>query len=939
MTNTGRKIIFNGSKILFGIIIIGFVILQMTCSDGNKRPDGNSFVIGFSQCTSGDEWRRAMHQEMKRELAFYPEVEFLIKDAQDDNERQIQHIQTFIKQKVDLLIVSPNEANPITPAVEQAIQNNIPVIIIDRRTTSDVYTSFVGADNYEIGKTAGEYVVELLKGGGKVLEITGLPGSSPAILRSKGFGDALAQHPNIEVVGKINGQWQENIVNQRLADTLLTFKAVDLVFAHNDVMARGAYNIFKNAHSIHQNKIKFIGVDGLAGENGGIEMVMDSVLDATFLYPTGGEDAIQIAMDILQRRAFKKENILQTTIIDERNVRVLKMQSEKISNQQQDIERQQSRIDEQIKIYKNQRNLISILVISLLAALVLGANALYNLQQKQIANKKLAAQNEEIVQQRNKIIEMAEAAKVANEAKLKFFTNISHEFRTPLTLILGPVEEILNSSIATKNKHLRRDLKLIRANAIRLLRLVTQLMDFRKIEHNKMRVRASEQNAIEFIQEIMSAFERTAKRESIDFRLITFEQELLVWFDVNMLDKVLFNLYSNAFKFIRKVDGKIYTTITKEEETVRISVEDNGRGMSPEHVKHAFDRFYRGEDYSTIGTGLGLSLSKELINLHKGEILLFSKKGVGTKFDIILPLGNAHFLPHERVAQADHVSSYEHYRIQVEADETADLLSTSPTTIKKDTTILLIEDNDELRTFLKNKFTEFYEVIEAADGEVGWQKSLEFVPDLIICDVMLPRKDGLTIVEQLKSDIKTSHIPIILLTAQDTIEQRLKGIGVGADDYISKPFHYALLAEKVKNILYNRQILRARFSNELPTKTSAKSASNDGMNSIDRQFVNEFISIVNTNIDNPNFNVNVICKQIGMSRVQLYRKVKSLLGYSVSDYIKTIRLKKAQQLLSETDLPISEIAFAVGFASAAYFSTAFKAKFKISPSEYKNGER
>ncbi|WP_240676279.1 substrate-binding domain-containing protein [Botryobacter ruber] len=895
-------------------------------SCGNSR-ESKHFTIGFSQCTEGDAWRKAMHEEMERETSFYPELDLQIKDAKNSSQTQVKHIREFIDQGVDLLIVSPNEAEPITPVVEDAFQKGIPVIVVDRKTSSSMYTAYVGANNYKIGKLAGEYVARMLNGKGRIIEVWGLRGSSPAIERHKGFMEAIAPYKDIQIVAQVNGEWEKEIAKERFPAVWEQHREADLVLAHNDVMALGAYESLKFDGP---QDLKFIGFDGLGGPGGGLQLVEDGILDATFLYPTGGEEVIQLAHSILHERPFSKENILNTTVIDERNVHIMKQQSDKILAQERNIERQQHRINEQIQIYNNQRTLLYIMSGSLVVIIVLGAIALQALRARKEANMALETKHQEVLSQRNEIELMAKKADKAHEAKLKFFTNISHEFRTPLTLILGPVEDALHSDIAPA---LKKDLQLVKHNANRLLRLVNQLMDFRKVENKKMKLQATERDLVKFVEEVGSSFTRLARKHNISYKIKSELKELNVYFDVDKLDKVLFNLLSNSFKFT-KDNGKITVKLrlTENRDQAEITVEDNGIGMTPIQAEHAFDRFFSGDETSNLGTGLGLALSKEFIKLHKGDISFKSKENQGTTFTVMLPLGKAHLQENEIVVPTGEHLTQQHLAGVLDTEQEQHLEPEGAGEKVKEHTVLLIEDNKELREFLKTRLERDYNVVEAAHGAIGLHQAFEVVPDLVICDVMLPQKNGLEVTAALKSDLRTSHIPVILLTAKDAMESKIEGIQSGADLYVTKPFSYLYLQERVKGLLKNRSLLKEHYSTEIAIDTKAAPSP---PKQLDKKFMNEVMAVVEKELSNPDLNAEKIAQSLGMSRVQVYRKMKALLGYSVNDYVNNVRLTKARHLLLHSDMNISEIAYEVGFSSPAYFSTAFKNQFEMSPSDFK----
>ncbi|MFC6191597.1 substrate-binding domain-containing protein [Dyadobacter subterraneus] len=864
---------------------------------------------------------------MQRELSFHPEINFVMKDAAGQSAKQIEQIQQLIDQQVDLLIVSPNEAKKITPIVEKAYQKGIPVIILDRRTMSDQYTAYVGAENIEVGRTAGIYANNVLKGKGNVVEISELPGSSADIDRHKGFIETIKRFPKIHLVAKLDGNWDKYSFENKLTALLKSDRRMDFIYCQNDRRAITAFEICKKLG--FEKRVKIIGVDGLNGKNEGIDLVDRAILNATIIYPTGGEESIRTAINILEKQPFKRENRLQSTLIDSSNVRIMKLQNQKVTAQQEDIERRQRKIEEQRAISENQSSIIYAISITLALALLFGALSFYSLRENRKINRRLEKQNHEILNQRDQISQMAEKATVEHEAKLKFFTNISHEFRTPLTLILAPVQDLLDNG-KIKDSLVQQELNLIKKNAFRLLRLVNQLMDFRKIEGHKMMIRASEHNLISFLKDIMTSFEKTAVKRKIDFRLVTSEPKVIVWFDANMLDKVLFNLLSNAFKFTPD-KGRIYIYVKIIGDGIKIVIEDNGKGMIPSEVEHAFEIFYQGEgSYKTLGTGLGLALSKELINLHHGTISVESQQNKETKFTIELPLGKAHFEPSEIWDEpTDEISLLRSMELpELEFTESQEIKPA----VQHQHTVLLIEDNEELIRLVEQKLQENYLIVKSNNGEDGLKMAFDQIPDLIVCDIMLPGKDGLQVASVLKSDFRTSHIPIILLTAKSTTEQQIEGIQSGVDAYITKPFNLKFVDETIKTLLRNRSLLREHYTSELPIVT----ASAGNASKLDKKFVTAFTAYIEEHYGNSDLNVEDIAKDMGMSRVQLYRKVKALLGFSVNEYIQQIRLNKARYLLRRNDLTVADIAYSVGFSSPTYFSTAFKAKYNQTPLEYKN---
>ena len=897
----------------------------------NRKVREKQFVIGLSQCTTHDVWRQYMQKEMERELAFHPEIKLIVKDAGLNSEKQIEQIRDLMNEKVDLIIASPAEAKPITPIIEKVYTKGIPVITVDRNITSNKYTAYVGASNYKVGIDAATYASSILKGKGNVMEIGGLDvGSSADIGRHTGFKDYLKQYPGIKYVSRLSVDWDGSRIEaeKKITDELNKNNDIQLIFAQNDRIGLGVFKICKELGI--EKKVFIVGVDGLPGQNGGIDLVDRGILKATILYPTGGKEAIQLAISILEKQPFQKENQLFTTIIDSTNVSMIKLQSQKILSQQDDIERQQTMLSEQVRIYNNQRTFNNILISSLLLVLFLGTTVFFSWRKNKRITKKLQFQNEEISRQSKQLIEFSAKAEDAHQARLNFFTNISHEFRTPLTLIFAPLGELIaNTRIQQETK---QSLQLIQRNVMRLYRLVSQLMDFRKIEFKKMKLHVSEIDLVSFTKEIVDSFKILAKNKNIDLEFFTTERCLYVWCDTTLMDKVIFNILSNAFKFTNEY-GLVHVTITKNSAEAIIKIEDNGIGMTREVIDHAFEPFFQGEYENYKGTGLGLALSKELMELHHGSIAANSEQRKGSSFEITLPLGNQNF----------DKSEFEHnINKETAINEDADIYTTDLYNIKsipeqsfgailpKYLTILIIEDNNEMRDYLASRLGTEYNIIEAADSNAALNAAFDAVPDLILCDIVIPGKNGLELTAIFKSDVRTAHIPVILLTAKDQENQKIEGMETQADAYVTKPFNLMFLQKTVKSLLKNREKIKDHYSGEIFSEEKSQVSKKE-----DRKFVIDFTAIVENNISNEKFGVNDICDELGISRVQLYRKVKTVLNCSVNDYIITTRLQKAKYYMQHENLSISEIAFKSGFASAAYFSTVFKSRFGVTPSVFK----
>lgn len=913
------------SKHIYSFLTI--LLLSTAILGCNKKKEVNKrYKIGFAQAQAGDNWRESMLKEMQREVSFNNEIAFYYRDAQANSQKQKEQIQELINLKVDLLIVSPHEIQPLNAILEKAYDSKIPIVLIDRRINSEKYTAFIGASNYEVGQNAGKYTVAILKGRGKVLEITGLNTASPFIDRDKGFIDIISKNKGIELIAKINDH--EANFEKKLDSFIKKNKDLDVIFAHSDYIAKNVYQICKNNGV--ERKIRIIGVDGLSVEGMGMDMVASNQFKATVLYPTGGQEAMRTAINILEKKPFKKENTLESTLIDSTNVKILQQQARKVIEQQKEIDSRQLKINQQILISKNQTNIILAISITLAIALILSSVFYYLFKENKKISRKLMAQKDEISSQKNKLEKLVTQLKEATDAKFNFFTNISHELRTPLTLIIGPLEDTLVSS--RLHFTLKNNLELVQRNAFRLLKLINQLMDFRKIEEGKMEINASTQVLGDFVFEISNEFKDLARKKHISLNMNDKTAGLNIDFDQSMIDKVLFNLLSNAFKFTEE-NGTINITIDqdKEQENAIIEIEDNGIGMSTEDVEHAFDVFYQGHSSTFKGTGLGLALSKELIKAHNGNIIINSKKGSGTCFTITLPFKQNKGLRAIKYNDDKNLKETHIYTTDV-LPHNYEKVTTK--TSENLTSILIIEDNDDLNSFLSNRLEGSYEVLTAKDGNEGMNKAFDVVPDLIISDIIMPGMSGLKLAEILKNDLRTSHIPIILLTAKTSIEDQIEGMKSFADLFISKPFNLKYLEESIVSLLRNRAVLREHFISELPSESRSNSS-----NKLDRKFISEFTSLIESNLANEDLSVDDIYKGLGISKIQLYRKTKALLGFSVNDYILSVRLQKAKYLLMNEDLTISEVAYKVGFSSQAYFSTVFKSKFSVTPSEFKESSK
>ncbi len=901
------------------LILISLVLLLHSCN--SSEDDKKEISIGFSQSISeSDIWRKSMDHAMEVEASLHPDVKLTISVTDRNVKKQIEDVDKMIEQRMDVIIIAPYESDSIVPVIEKANQRGIPVIIVDRKVNTTNYTAFLGADNVEIGKIAGKQIVSLSKGHANVVEIRGESITTPGTERSFGFRQIIDQYSAIHRISINNDDF--NSPSSKFVKILDSLPNIDYVFAFNDIIAYNAWKIAKKKKP--NNHIKFIGVDGLNGPNGGLQLVKDGVLSGTVLYPTGGAEAIKLALRISNNEIVSKNNKLNTTLIDSLNAEIMSSQFDKITLQQSDIEKQQNFIKDQIKKYSSQSNLLKI---SITLSILLFLLTVYSIYSRIIISRKkkeLEKTNEKVISQRNEIEKYVEEIKLSNEARLNFFMGLSHEFKTPLTLILGSVES-LTTELKNKGISVHNELNLMYNNSRRLLRLINQLLDYRKAEDKKFILRASKTNLFEFSKSIIYDFNREAKKRNIDFTLVTDNENLEVYLDRNLMDKVYFNLLSNAFKFT-PTNGKISISIKEDKSNncVRIYFKDSGIGIPENELNNVFNAFYQGSNNYRNSSGIGLQLTKTFIELHHGSIEINSKNGA--EFIIKLPLGNDH-LPENTiinvpVIESDHQTDY----LDLEV-----IQSKEPKNNEDSYSILYIEDNKELLDFVSHKLSLDY-LVYTSDGNNAIERALEIIPDIIICDLNLPKKNGFQISETLKKDLRTSHIPIIILTASDDQESYIKALDSGADIFLTKPFDLKVLKQSIKSLLFNREKLRFYYSNNIE---SIKSNDEAGFGISEQDFLRKLNGYIEQNLHDSDYSVEDLARSLTISRVQLYRKVKAILGISVSDHINNIRLEKSKELLLKSKQNISEIAYAVGFSSPYYFSNVFKNKYGISPKDFR----
>jgi ABC-type sugar transport system substrate-binding protein/DNA-binding response OmpR family regulator len=752
VTNTANiKLMMNKKLIvLFGVLSC---LLFFSCGHQEKK-----YKIGVSQC-SEDIWRDKLNRELKTSEYFNNSLKFEFLSAYDNDDKQIQQIDQFVSEGVHLLIVSPNQYNSVTPAIERAYDKGIPVILFDRKANTRKYTAFIGADNYAIGKTMGSHIAEQLAGHGNVVEIMGLKGSSPAIERHRGFMDAIRQYPGIHLLASLDGDWTRQS-GTRVMEAFCTkypaaYHQIDYVFGQNDRMSLGAYQF-----GDLRKRARFCGIDGLSTPDGGIEMVRKGILTATYIYPTQGERVAELALKILNRQHYQKENMLKASLVTKANVEIMAMQAEDIARQTGHLDALHHQVDSYLTRYNDQQIFLALTIT--LIILLIGA---IMLTYRHYVDR----------------LRMKDERQRMNEERLNFFTNVSHEIRTPLTLIADPIAHIVDRG------HLEDDdfetLKSTNRNADKLMKLVSNILDFRKIK-----------------------FDEAGNR--IDTEELVSD--------------------NNASALVEN----------DSHEEVQDSVEDDNR-----------------------------------------------------------------------------------------------------------VSVLVIDDNDDIRNYLKSILRDTFHVILAKDGREGLNIAREQIPDIVISDIMMPVMNGLEMCSLLKSDIATSHIPVILLTAKSQDAQIAEGYESGADSYITKPFNSKVLLARIQNILKAQQRLHHQLaeessgvlvrtkSGETSEQQQVENENTPTINVRDQQFITHLHDVILNHLADSDLGVEDIGSEMNLSRVQLYRKVKALTGSSPVELIRKARLNQALQLLKSGEKSISEVAYETGFTSPSYFSKCFKDEYGIQPGE------
>ena len=877
------------------IFLLSFIVLiaLSSCSNSNQP----QYRIGLSQCYD-DAWRQKMNAEMERELLFHPEMTLTKRIAYGSNDVQCAQIDSFIAERVDLIIVSPNEAEAVKPAVSRAYNAGIPVIVADRRVPGDEWTAFIGGDNYRVGVLMAEWIRSVQAETShplQVLEVTGLPGSTPEMLRHQGLMERLSANgdrlPEIHsVVGAADAY-------QAVQTYLQQHARIDAIVAQNDLMAMDAS---KAVRDLGYGPVRIMGVDGLQD---GLQAIVDGVIECTATYPSRGDLLIETAAQILAGEPFVRDTIVPTVLVDRETAEAMLDLSAEMDHEVGTITMLKQRSDILREEYRSQHVILWMVGVFswLLIILFFYMFRLYR-QRKRL--------HEQLMEAQGRLEE-------ATRSKLTFFTNVSHDFRTPLTLIADPLGQLEKDKTLTQEQHGLA--ALAHRNTQVLLRLINQVLDFRKYESGMLKPKWSKVNMNEAMREWTEAFTPLAKQRHIALSFEAPEETIEAVLDIGKTERIVFNIVANAFKFTPE-NGHVGVRLWREGKNVCFSISDTGSGIPEAYKQRIFDTFFQMDATNSQGSGIGLALVRSFVTLQGGTISVADNpEGQGTTFTIQLPVGD----PSTADANADYVHITSDQILTELGTEGQEEVSVSEDDDKS--IMLVVDDNADIRAYLRQVFSDTYTVITAENGTTGLRKAFISVPDIILCDLSMPDIDGLEVCRQLKTEQVTSHIPVLMLTARSLDEQQIEGYEHGADAYVSKPFKAEVLKAQVASLIENRKRVKS-------DKSKVESQKSKDLQTPEEQFVQRFHSIVRENLDDETLSVEIIADKMAMSRTQLYRKIKQLTNYSPNEIIRNVRLQEARTMLSKGTMSVSEIAYRTGFTSPSYFTKCYTEFFGELPS-------
>ena len=895
------------------------IVLTLLASLFFSCSEGKVYKIGVSQC-SEDDWRAKMNDEINREIMLHDDAVVEIRSADDNNEKQKEDIRYFVDNGFDIIIVSPNEAAALTPVIKEVYESGTPVVIFDRNINGDTYTARIGVDDEGLGKSAAHYAAHLLGPGARAIEIFGLKGSTPAEKRHEGFVKEFLKEGGT-LLASIPGNWnKEDAV--LVVDSLLSIHPdVDLIYAHNDRMAIGASEV---AGRKGLSDIRIIGID--AAPEVGIKAVTDSVIDATFLYPTEGHRLVQTALAILKGEPYERETVIPaSSAVDLSNADILLLQNETLNAETGKIKMLKAKIDDYWNQHSSQTSLFYASIAIIILLFGVGFLLLRAYWQHSRYQKELVARNRLLEEEKDKQTTLNRQLQEATQSKLMFFTNVSHDLRTPLTLISEPVAQLAAADNLTAGQHTL--IKIADKNVRILQRLINQILDFRKYDNGKLSLRLTETDFGKAVRDWMESFYAVAAKRDIKLKLDApaEENECSLALDIEKIERVFFNLLSNAFKYTPD-NGKITVSYQSDGKNLIFRVADTGEGISQRDIGNIFDRFYQVDRIHPKGSGIGLSLAKAFVDLHGGTISVESTEGKGSVFTVSIPV--RHVAPtsqdaEKRIVRKDVEAELEPIEAETDFDSEKPL-------------VLVIDDNRDIQKLVGQLLRDDYNVVTASNGREGVRIAAKYVPDLIICDVMMPVMDGLECCRRIKNEVTTSHIPVLMLTACSMDEQRARGYESGADGYLSKPFNSTVLRTRCVNLIDNRKRIRELWSTGTPGPKDDKPSSSPRSipaGDIDNEFYNRFMEIFRAEMGNSGLNVDAIASRMGLERSQFYRKIKALTNYAPVELMRRLRLQQGRTLLNSTDKSISEIAYEIGFSTPAYFTKCYREAFGETPSD------
>lgn len=906
------------SRFLPIIFLLGIILLSAGCTDRK------TYRIGVSQC-SQDDWRKKMNDEINREIMFHEDAKVEIRSADDSNAKQIEDINYFVKNGFDIIIVAPNEAAALTPTIKEVYEKGMPVVVFDRNINGDTYTARIGADNEGLGRSAAHYARHMLGKGAKAIEIFGLRGSTPAEGRHNGFVREFEAHGG-EVLASVPGNWNKEDAMPIVDSLLRRYPDVDLIYAHNDRMAIGASEV---ARKHGRDDIRIIGID--AAPNIGIKAVVDSVIDATFLYPTEGHRLIRTALAILKKQPYEKETLLPvSSAVDLSNADILLLQNETLNDETGKMRQLKAQIDDYWAQHSSQTSLFYASIAIIILLFGVGFLLLRAYWQRSKHHKELMIQNKLLEEERDKQHTLNEQLQMATQSKLMFFTNVSHDLRTPLTLVSEPVAQLAEADNLTAQQ--RTLVKIANKNIKILQRLINEILDFRKYENGKLNLRLSEIDFNQAVHEWTESFYSVARKRDIKLTVETSDTaaKIPIAVDAEKIERVFFNLLSNAFKYTPD-NGSIVVSYHCDNEYLIFKVADTGEGITERDLGNIFDRFYQVDRIHPKGSGIGLSLAKAFVELHDGTISVESILNKGSVFTVTIPV--------RHVAEATVATEKGIVNRDVETE--LDNIENNQTFDAEKPIALIIDDNRDIQKLVGEVLGADYNIITASNGKDGVKMSARYVPDLIICDVMMPVMDGLECCRHIKKEVSTSHIPVLMLTACSMDEQRVQGYDSGADGYLSKPFNSSVLKSRCSSLILNRKRIKdiwLSHTGVVANKETDKLKRTESLpkNDIDSEFYQRFLKILNDDIGNQDLNVDMIASQMGLERSQFYRKIKALTNYAPVELIRRLRLQRGRELLISTEKTISEIAYETGFSSPAYFTKCYRDAYGETPSQVRN---